>query len=48
MEELTTTICSHVDKLLKKPLLKKPINTYTCKECNGTKVFSKEGMLTRS
>lgn len=48
MEELTTTIWSHVDKLLKKPLLKKPINTYTCKECNGTKVFSKEGMPTCS
>ena len=48
MEELTTTIWSHVDKLLKKPLLKKPNNTYTCKECNGTKVFSKEGMPTCS
>ena len=42
MEELTTTIWSHVDKLLKKPLLKKPDNTYTCKECKGTKVFSKQ------
>ena len=48
MEELTTTIWSHVDKLLKKPLLKKPNNTYTCKECNGTKVFSREGMPTCS
>jgi len=42
------TIWSDLDKLLKKPKLKKPVNTYTCKECNGIKVYSKEGMPTCS
>ena len=47
MEELAT-IWSDVDRLLRKPTLKKPINTYTCNECNGTKVYSKEGIPTCS
>jgi transcription initiation factor TFIIB len=48
MEELAA-IWSDVDKLLNKPTLKKPVNTtYLCKDCNGTKVFSREGIPTCS
>jgi transcription initiation factor TFIIIB Brf1 subunit/transcription initiation factor TFIIB len=48
MEELAA-IWSDVDRLLHKPTIKKPIdNLYTCKECKGIKIFSKEGIPTCS
>jgi transcription initiation factor TFIIIB Brf1 subunit/transcription initiation factor TFIIB len=37
-------IWSDVDRLLNKPTLRKPINTHLCINCNGVKVFTKEGM----
>jgi hypothetical protein len=37
-------IWSDVDRLLNKPTLRKPINTHLCNNCNGVKVFTKEGM----
>lgn len=37
-------IWSDVDRLLNKPAIRKSINTHLCIECNGVKVFTKEGM----
>ena len=37
-------IWSDVDRLLNKPTVRKPINTHICNNCDGVKVFTKEGM----
>ena len=45
MEELAA-IWSDVDKLLKKPILIKPVNKNLCKNCNVIKIFTREGIPT--
>ena len=40
------TIWSVVDKLTKKPILKKPIDNNTCYECKTIKIISREGIPT--
>ena len=41
-------IWSIVDRLQKKPTIKKLINNHICNECQSTKVISKEGLPTCS
>ena len=41
-------IWSIVDRLQKKPIIKKLINNHLCNECQSTKVISKEGLPTCS
>jgi transcription initiation factor TFIIB len=43
MERLTA-IWSDVDRLMNKPTIRKSINTHLCTNCNGVKVFTREGM----
>lgn len=43
MERLTA-IWSDVDRLMNKPTIRKSINTHLCTNCNGIKVFTREGM----